>query len=165
MPMAKTPIGGILHTYQKYDPGKFPSPTQPPPDMVTPMMEHLLKFGSFRSLSEEEMARAVKIDPSQIQGMGPSLDFLRAMLLERKRKILEKYETESVQALARSAFHDGGGKGFSSSEVRTTLSPRDPRRATLRSRTVVVRRRQRYQSLCAASGEDDGAPGGQVSSR
>jgi hypothetical protein len=24
-------VGGVLHTYTKYDPVKFPSPTQPPP--------------------------------------------------------------------------------------------------------------------------------------
>ena len=23
-------IGGVIHTYQKYDPQRFPSPTQPP---------------------------------------------------------------------------------------------------------------------------------------
>ncbi len=26
----KQPLGGVVHTYQKYDPAKFPSPTQPP---------------------------------------------------------------------------------------------------------------------------------------
>ena len=37
--------GGIVHTYQRYDPVNFPSPTAPPPDLVSPMMEHLLQFG------------------------------------------------------------------------------------------------------------------------
>ena len=51
----KRPVGGIIHTYQKYDPAKFPSPTQPPPDMVSPAMEHLLTYGNMRRLTEEEL--------------------------------------------------------------------------------------------------------------
>ena len=35
-------VGGVIHTYQKYDPKNFPSPTQPPPDMVSPAFEHML---------------------------------------------------------------------------------------------------------------------------
>lgn len=50
------------------------------------------------------MARAVKLDPSQFKNLGPSIDMIIAMLLERKRKILEKYETESVQNLAARNF-------------------------------------------------------------
>jgi len=94
------PIGGVIHIYQKYDPKKFPSPTQPPPDMVTPAFEHMLMFGGMHQLTDEELARAVRIDPGQIAGLGPSLDALIAMLLERKRKILAKYETDTVQGTA-----------------------------------------------------------------
>ncbi len=97
-------LGGIIHTYQKYNPAEFPSPTQPPPDMVSPVFEHMLAYGDLRQLSEEELARAVRLDPSQIAGLGPSLDALRAMLEERKRKILEKYETDSVQQKAKRHF-------------------------------------------------------------
>ncbi len=100
----KNEIGGIVHTYQKYDPMSFPSPTQPPPDLVSPAMEHMLMFGSMRELSEEELARAIRIDPSQIKGLGPSIDMLIAMLLERKRKILEKYETDTVLKRSDEAF-------------------------------------------------------------
>ncbi|MGE5138173.1 MAG: hypothetical protein ACM3JD_01815, partial [Rudaea sp.] len=84
----RQPLGGIIHTYQKYDPVEFPSPTAEPPDLVSPAFEHLLHYGSMRELTEEELARAVKIDPSQIAGLGPSLDMLMEMLRERKRKIL-----------------------------------------------------------------------------
>ncbi len=90
-------LGGVIHTYQKYDPVRFPSPTQPPPDLTSTAFEHMLMYGSMRHLTEEELARAVRLDPSQIAGLGPSLDALLAMLLERKRKILEKYETDSAQ--------------------------------------------------------------------
>ena len=38
-------LGGIIHTYQKYDPVNFPSPTQPPPDLVSPAFEHMLIYG------------------------------------------------------------------------------------------------------------------------
>ena len=99
-------LGGIIHTYQKYDPRRFPSPTQPPPDLVSPAFEHMLAFGSMRELTEEELARAVRLDPSQLSALGPSLDALRAILEERKRKILAKYETDSVQETARRVFHD-----------------------------------------------------------
>src|ERR671924_1931184 len=99
-------LGGVIHTYQKYDPAKFPSPTQPPPDMVSPVLEHMLMFGEHRELTEEELARAVHLDPSQIAGLGPSIDALIAMLQERKRKILSTYETDQVQQRAAQAFVD-----------------------------------------------------------
>src|SRR5215510_7621894 len=96
-------LGGVIHTYQKYDPVEFPSPTQPPPDLVTPAFEHWLAYGSMRRLTEEELARAVHLDPSQIKGLGPSLEALMQILEERKRKILETYETDTVQAEAHRA--------------------------------------------------------------
>lgn len=106
--MAKSQrVGGVIHTYQHYDPRNFPSPTQPPPDMVSPAMEHMLMFGNQRELTPEELARAIKIDPSQIAGFGPSIDALIAMLEERKRKILEKYETSKVLREAKQRFQKG----------------------------------------------------------
>ena len=97
-------FGGIVHTYQRYDPATFPSPTQPPQDLVSPAFEHLLSYGSLRELTDEELARAVRLDPSRIAGLGPSLDVLRQLLEERKRKILETYETERVRRDAGEAF-------------------------------------------------------------
>ena len=61
-------------------------------------------YGSMRELTEEELARAIRLDPSQIAGLGPSIDALLMMLLERKRKILAKYETSTVQKLARREY-------------------------------------------------------------
>ena len=81
-------LGGVIHTYQKFDPKRFPSPTQPPPDMVSSAFEHQMRFGSRRKFTEEELARAIRIDASQIPNLGPSIDALREMLEERKRKIL-----------------------------------------------------------------------------
>jgi uncharacterized protein with von Willebrand factor type A (vWA) domain len=103
-------LGGIIHTYQKYDPVNFPSPTAPPPDLATPAMEHLLFYGNTRRLTDEELANAIRMDPSQIRGLGPSLDALIEMLNERKRKILETYETDQVQQDAAKAFHDQAGR-------------------------------------------------------
>jgi uncharacterized protein with von Willebrand factor type A (vWA) domain len=103
----KTP-GGVIHTYQKFDPKNLPSPTTAPPDLVSPAFEHLLMYGSMRELTDEELANAIKIDPSQIAGLGPSVEALRAILLERKRKILEKYETRKVRKAAQDAYHDQG---------------------------------------------------------
>src|SRR5947199_6840075 len=103
-------LGGIIHTYQKYDPVNLPSPTAPPPDLVSPAFEHWLYHGSARRLTEEELARAVHLDPSQIRGLGPTLESLRAILEERKRRILSTYETERVQNEAHGNFHDSAKK-------------------------------------------------------
>ncbi len=67
-------------------------------------MEHMLRYGSMRRLTPEELARAVKLDISQIAGLGPSLDSLIQMLEERKRKILSTYEMERVQKEAAKEF-------------------------------------------------------------
>jgi uncharacterized protein with von Willebrand factor type A (vWA) domain len=103
-------LGGIIHTYLGYDPVKFPSPTAPPPDMASAAMEHLLYYGNTRQLTEEELANAVRIDPSQIRGLGPSLDAMAESLRERKRKILERYETSAAQKEATKRFHDAAEK-------------------------------------------------------
>ena len=106
--MSKAPkpsnVGGVVHVYQRYDPMKFPSPTQPPPDLVSPAFEHALMYGDYRQLTDEELARAVELDPSQVANLGPSIDFLKALLEDRKRKILEKYETDTVEKKAKKAF-------------------------------------------------------------
>lgn len=106
---SSNPLGGIIHTYQKFDPARFPSPTAPPPDLVSPAFEHLLYYGSARRLTEEELARAVHIDPSQIRGLGPSLEALMEILRERKRKILSTYETARVETEARRHYLDQAG--------------------------------------------------------
>ncbi len=102
-------IGGVIHTYQRYDPKQFPSPTQPPPDIVSTAFEHWLMFGSRRELTDDELARAIRLDPSQIAGLGPSLDGLLAMLDERKRKILATYETDTVRRTAARDFQCRAG--------------------------------------------------------
>ena len=72
--------GGVIHTYQKYDPKAFPSPTEPPPDLVSPAFEHMLTYGRMRDLTEEELARAIRLDPGQFAGLGPSIDAMLEML-------------------------------------------------------------------------------------
>jgi len=99
-------LGGIIHTYQKYDPVNFPSPTEPPPDMVSPAFEHMLEYGNMDDYSAEELAKAIRLDPSQIAGLGPTVESLKKQLLERKRKILETYETDAVTKEAAKAFAD-----------------------------------------------------------
>jgi uncharacterized protein with von Willebrand factor type A (vWA) domain len=99
-------LGGIIHTYQKFDPVHFPSPTAPPPDVVSPVFEHLLFYGSMRQLSEEDLARAIRIDARMIAGLGPSLEALMEMLRERKRKILATYETDRVTTEAAQRYQE-----------------------------------------------------------
>ena len=93
-------LGGVIHAYQQYDPKRFPSPTQPPPDMTSAAFEHMLAYGQRRELTPEELARAIRIDPSQISGLGPSIDALLAILKERKRKILERFEMRKARKAA-----------------------------------------------------------------
>lgn len=107
----KKDIGGIFQTYMKYDPVKFPSPTQPPPDFVSPLMNQMLASGSMRELTEEELARAVRLDPEQFKNLGPSIDQMQGILEDRKRKILATYETDSVVKLARKSFHKHAKNG------------------------------------------------------
>lgn len=92
--------GGIVHVYQQYDPQAIPSPSTPPPDLVSPVFEHMLTYGSMRELSEEELAKAIRLDPGQFPGLGPSLDALKRMLQERKEKILSTWETNDVRRKA-----------------------------------------------------------------
>jgi len=101
------PPGGVIQTYQKYDPIQFPSPSAPPPDVASAAMEHMLAYGDLREFTEEELANAIEIDPSQIQGFLGSLNQIRERLLERKRKILETFETGHVQKLAALQFRQG----------------------------------------------------------
>ena len=105
--MSKKKVGGVVHTYLKFEPQKFPSPTQPPPDIVSPLMNQMLAYGSMRELTDEELARAIHLDPSQFKNLGPSLDMIKAMLEERKRKILETFETKSVKHRAKKDFKKG----------------------------------------------------------
>ena len=98
--------GGVIHTYQQYDPKSFPSPSSPQPDLVSPAMEHMLEWGSMREFTEEELAKAIRLDPGQFAGLGPSLDALIKMLKERKEKILNTYETDSVRKKAQRQFAD-----------------------------------------------------------
>lgn len=97
-------IGGVVHVYQKYNPIEFPSPNQESPDLVSGAFEHALAYGSYRELTEEELARAIELDPSQISGLGPSIDALKAMLEERKRKILETFQSDGLDKKATSRF-------------------------------------------------------------
>ncbi len=105
---SRSRLGGVIHTYQRYDPREFPSPTQPPSDVVSPAFEHLLAYGSLRELTDEELARAIRLDPSQIVGLGPSIEALRKLLEERKRKILAQYETRKVQKQAQGKYAKWG---------------------------------------------------------
>lgn len=96
-------LGGIIHTYQRYDPVNIPGPSQPAPDLVSPAFEHWLETGSLDDLTDEQLANAVRIDPSMIGNLGPSLQHLRKLLEEKKRKILAQYETNAAKESARQA--------------------------------------------------------------
>ena len=54
--LEKLPLGGVIHTYQKYDPQNLPSPRQPAPDVVSGAFEHLLAYGDFASSATRSCA-------------------------------------------------------------------------------------------------------------
>ena len=137
--------GGIIHAYQKYDPSSFPPPTAEPPDLVSGAFEQAMMYGKYRDLTEEELANAIRIDPSQIAGLGPSLDMLRAMLEERKRKILETYETRGVQKKARKALQQATSK---------TRVPKGMQRAL--DRAVKFEQPYLIEQLWYRAGDDQG---------
>jgi uncharacterized protein with von Willebrand factor type A (vWA) domain len=105
MPTRDT-LGGIVHTYQRYDPARIPPPRPPETDLVSGPMEHLLEFGDLDEfeLSPEQLADAIHLSPDQIRGLGPSLESLKRKLEEIRRKILERYEVEGVRRRARQEF-------------------------------------------------------------
>jgi len=67
-------------------------------------MDQMMMYGTPRQLTEEELANAVKLDPEQFKNLGPSLDMIKAMLEDQRRKILETYETKTVQEEAKKVF-------------------------------------------------------------
>lgn len=107
--------GGIIHSYQQYDPKNFPSPTAPPPDLASAAMEHMLAYGSLRDLTPEELAEAIHLDPSMFPSLGPSLGSLIAMLEEREKEILERYDVEPSRKAAAEAYRES---------VRQTQAPK-----------------------------------------
>ena len=99
--------GGVVHSYLGYDPQQFPPPgAQGDGGMADAAFDHLLHYGTREPLTEEQLANAIKLDPSQISGFGPSIDALIAMLEERKRAILETYEVNSALTEAGNVFTD-----------------------------------------------------------
>lgn len=127
MPSPNRRPGGIVHTYQRYDPQRFPPPSGPQGgDLASAAMNHMLMFGDRRRLTEEELRDAIRIDPSQIAGLGPSLDAMMRLLEERKRKILETYETTAAQQQAAQRYTD------SAAHLRPPKELRDMVRGALR---------------------------------
>lgn len=100
--------GGLIHTYLGYDPKHFPSPLADPPDLAGMAFDHMLAFGSMSQFTDEQIANAIRLDPSMFPRLGPSLDSLMAMLHERRAKILSTYEADEAKHAART--HTRGAK-------------------------------------------------------
>lgn len=99
----------LHHTYLGYDPIRFGSPNEAPNDLVSGAMEHLLAYGRPRRFTPEELANAIRLDINQIQGLGPSLEALIALLEARKRKLLETYELDAARRDAESGVSREAG--------------------------------------------------------
>jgi uncharacterized protein with von Willebrand factor type A (vWA) domain len=101
----RQPLGGAFHTYLGFDAVRFG--TAQPADAggaARGAFEHLLATGSMRRFTDEELADAVRIDPSQIQGLGPSIDSLIELLEARKAKILSTFDPAPTAREAAEAF-------------------------------------------------------------
>ena len=120
-PPSHARLGGLVHSYLGYDPRSFPSPTAPPPDVAGAAFDFAMHFGDLDELTEEQLARAIKLDPSQIAGLGPSLNALIAMLEERKARILATYEVESARRDAATAYLRQAGATDAPAQQREAL--------------------------------------------
>ncbi|MFM7807269.1 MAG: hypothetical protein ACKPEA_04980, partial [Planctomycetota bacterium] len=101
----RQPLGGAFHTYLGFDAVRFG--TAMPSDAgaaAKGAFEHMLATGSMRRFTDEELANAVRIDPSQIQGLGPSIESLIELLEARKAKILATYDPAPAAKQAGDAF-------------------------------------------------------------
>jgi uncharacterized protein with von Willebrand factor type A (vWA) domain len=89
---------GVVHAYQQYDPKAFPSPTAPVGngDASAAIMDHLLAYGDLDELTEEQLANAIRLDPSMFPSLGPSLASLKRILLERRAKILSTFTLDQT---------------------------------------------------------------------
>ena len=105
-------LGGVVHTYKRYDPVAITPPRPAQTDLASAAMEHLLEFGSLDELefTPEQMADAIVLDPEQIRGLGPSLDAIQRKLEEMRRQILERYEAETVRKRARKEFRESAAQ-------------------------------------------------------
>ena len=122
-------------------------------------------YGSMRELTDEELARAVHLDPSQIAGLGPSLDALLAMLEERKRKILATYETDKVQKTAGDAYRKTGQAIKPPGNLQQALRAGRSRRADSRPGAALVPGRRRPLAVRPPAGAARRAAGREVPGR
>jgi uncharacterized protein with von Willebrand factor type A (vWA) domain len=146
-------LGGIVHSYQKYDPVRVPPPRAPLTDMVSAAMEHLLEFGDAGEMefTAEQLAEAIEIDPEQLRQLGPSLDSLKRRLEEHRRRILARYETGTVRTRARRDFRAEAAR----------MEPPDRQRAEF-ERAVQGEQLRRLERLWYAQGDDRSRFAGQL---
>jgi uncharacterized protein with von Willebrand factor type A (vWA) domain len=146
MPTRDT-LGGIVHTYQRYDPATIPPPRPPEVDLVSGPMEHLLEYGDTDELelSPEQLADAIVLSPEQIRGLGPSLESLKRKLEEIRRKILERYDAEGVRKRARREFHAAAAASRPPARHRAAFE-----------RAVHEEQLKRLERLWYAQGDDQG---------
>ena len=138
-------LGGIVHTYQRYDPVAVPPPRPLESDLASAAMEHLLEFGDLDdlNLTPEQLADAIVLEPDQIHGLGPSLDAVKRKLEELRRQILERYEAESVRKRARRSFNESAAKSHPPAKHREAFE-----------RAVREEQLRRLERLWYAQGDD-----------
>ncbi|MFM7136486.1 MAG: hypothetical protein ACKO1M_05370, partial [Planctomycetota bacterium] len=146
-------LGGIVHTYQRYDPARIPPPRPPETDLLSAAMEHLLEFGDLdeMQLTAEQLADAIVLEPDQIAGLGASIDSLKRKLEEIRRRILERHETQSVRKQARREFHEAAARARPPAEHREAFE-----------RAVREEQLRRLERLWYAQDDDQGRFAGEL---
>ena len=91
------PLGGIIHTYQKYDPEEL---SQPDAAAARPGLAGVRAHADVRQHARADRrgagpGRSISI-PARSPGWARASKRCGQCCCERKRKILEKYETDSV---------------------------------------------------------------------
>ena len=161
-----THAGGVIHTYQKYDPRNFPSPTQPPPDLVSGAMQ-----------APAVLRPPPRVDPG---GTGPGRAYRsqpdRRTRSQSRRAAGDAPATQTEDPrdvrdrpragrgrppLSRTREQRSGHPASSAERFQQAL--RDEQ--TLRTRTALVSRRRRTEPACAAIGPAGGTAGRQVPDR
>ncbi|NBX25607.1 MAG: hypothetical protein EBQ99_06090, partial [Planctomycetes bacterium] len=115
---SRQPLGGTFHTYLGFDAVRFGSarPSDAAGAAAKGAFEHMLATGSMRRFTDEELANAVRIDPSQIQGLGPSIESLIELLEARKAKILATFDPAPAAEQADHAYRKSAERAWPQDE-------------------------------------------------
>ena len=88
------------------------------------MREPILAYGTRRRFTDRELAEAIRLDPSQIKGLGPSLAALKAMLesVGKGGAYLDDSQIDDLRVV-RGGVVEGGSARIEIREIGTDGTP------------------------------------------